>query len=172
MSLMDPLEKLEALHEISAVKARYCRYIDTKQWRFLRDLFSADARFEGFGSAPDGCDADTFVKGVSERLSDAVSVHHCHMPEILFQGVGRARAVFAMQDHLEWPSPILLKEAPEARGFVGYGYYEEAYIREHGAWKIQFVRLTRLRIDPLPPGGAFAGTATLRRPSADWLHTA
>lgn len=169
---MDVPETFEALQAIHALKARYCRYIDTKQWAALRSLFSESARFEGFGSAPDGADADAFVAGVSARLREAVSIHHCHTPDIVFFGAGHARGVWAMQDHLEWPQPLQLKEAPEARGFVGFGHYEEAYVREHGVWKMDFLRLTRLRIDPLPGGGAFPNTAALRRASPDWLDQA
>ena len=167
---MDLLEKLGALEDIRALKARYCRYIDTKQWERLRTLFSAGARFEGFGSAPDGADADAFVRGVATRLREAVSVHHCHTPEIVFFGPSRARGVWAMQDHLEWPQPIQLKEAPAARGFVGFGHYEEEYVREDGAWKMHLLRLTRLRIDPLPTGGIFPDTAALRRTTPAWLE--
>lgn len=166
---MDVHETFEALQAIRALKARYCRYIDTKQWDRLRGLFSAGARFEGFGSAPDGSDAGTFVAGVSARLAEAVSIHHCHTPDIVFKAPDRARGVWAMQDFLEWPQPIRLKEAPEARGFIGWGHYEEAYVREDGVWKMDFLRLTRLRIDPLPTGGAFPDTAALRRASPDWL---
>ncbi len=167
---MDILERAEAREAICALKARYCRFIDTKQWDRLRKLFSADARFEGFGSAPDGADADAFVRGVATRLRDAISVHHCHMPEIVFFGPTSARAVWAMQDHLEWPEPMQLKEAPEARGFIGFGHYEEAYVCEEGVWKMQHLRLTRLRIDPLPPQGAFPGGKVLRRASPTWLE--
>ena len=167
---MDVQEKLQALEDIRSLKARYCRYIETKQWARLRGLFSAGARFEGFGSAPEGADADAFVAGVSARLAEAVSVHHCHTPEIVFLAPDRARAVWAMQDYLEWPQPIRLKEAPEARGFTGWGHYEEAYVRENGTWKMDFLRLTRLRIDPLPAGGAFVDTTALRRASPDWLE--
>lgn len=169
---MQPIEKMVALEEIRALKSRYCRFIDTKQWDRLRTLFSADARFEGFGSAPDGSDADTFVKGVSFRLREAVSVHHCHTPDIVFFGDSRARGIWAMQDHLEWPQPIQLKEAPQARGFVGFGHYEEEYVREGGAWKMRFLRLTRLRLDPLVPAGVFPNVAALRPASPAWLEAA
>ena len=165
------VDKFEALEDIRALKAKYCRYIDTKQWERLRALFSADARFEGFGSAPDGADADVFVQGVSARLQEAVSVHHCHTPEIVFFGPDRARGVWAMQDFLEWPQAIRLKEAPEARGFVGFGHYEEEYVREGDGWKMRFVRLTRLRVDPLQPSGAFPDVAALRRASPTWLDS-
>lgn len=167
--MIDLLQRQIDLEEIRALKARYCRAIDTKQWAQLRALFSDDARVEGFGSAPDGADADTFVAGVSTRLRDAISVHHCHMPEIVFLDDHRARGVWAMQDHLEWPAPIALKEAPLAHGFVGYGHYEEEYRRVDGRWRTQFMRLTRLRIDPLA-AAPVAQPATLRRACTEWLE--
>lgn len=164
------LDRLLAHNEILELKARYCRYIDTKQWAALRDLFSPQARFEGFGSAPDGCDADRFVQGVSQRLSNAVSIHHCHMPEIVFLDRDTARGVWAMADHLEWPEPIALREAPDACGFVGYGHYEEEYRRIDGRWYMHFLRLTRLRVDDLSPGPAARRSASLRAASTDWLE--
>jgi hypothetical protein len=156
------------LEEIRALKARYCRFIDTKQWAALRGLFTDEARFEGFGSAPDGANADAFVRGVSERLRDAVSVHHCHMPEIVLLDDDTARGVWAMADRLEWPGPIALREAPQACGFAGFGHYEEEYRRVDGRWKMHFLRLTRLRIDLLPAAPE-RPRAALRAASADWL---
>lgn len=162
------VSRFAALEEIRVLKSRYCRAIDTKQWDLLRSLFTHDARFEGFGSAPDGADPDTFVKGVAARLRDAVSVHHCHTPEIVFFDADLARGIWAMQDVLEWPEAMQLKEMPNARGFVGFGYYEEEYRCVDGRWKMHFLRLTRLRVDALPIGEKRAGAA-LRKVSTDWL---
>lgn len=169
--MSDALQRLLDLEDIRALKARYCWSIDTKQWDALRALFAPDARFEGFGSAPDGADAETFVGGVSSRLARAISVHHCHTPEFVFLDADRVRGVWAMQDHLEWPEPIALKEAPEALGFIGYGHYEEEYRRVDGQWRMSFLRLSRLRIDPLPVARA-AQPATLRAARTDWLKAA
>jgi hypothetical protein len=169
---LPPLERLEALEQIRTLKARYCRFIDTKQWQALRGLFSSGARFEGFGSAPDGSDADAFVAGVSSRLAQAVSTHHCHTPEIVLLTPTRARGVWAMQDHLQWPHAIALRELPDATGFVGSGHYEEEYVREEGQWKMAFLRLSRLRIDPLPAGTAFPAGGAGRAPDARWLDPA
>lgn len=169
MTAQPSVQRLLDLEDIRALKARYCRAIDTKQWEQLRKLFGPDARFEGFGSAPDGADADAFVAGVSSRLAQAVSVHHCHTPEFVFLDADRARGVWAMQDHLEWPQPLALKEAPQARGFIGYGHYEEEYRRIDGKWHMTFLRLTRLRIDPLPRGKPSKPIVSLRA-SANWLE--
>jgi hypothetical protein len=156
--------------EIHRLKARYCRFIDTKQWDGLRGLFHPDARFEGFGSAPQGADVDTFVAGVSNRLMHAISVHHCHMPDVVFLGNGHARGTWAMQDHLQWPHAIEMRELGSADGFVGFGFYEDEYRRSDGAWKICFSRLVRLRIDALPDTAVFRPRVSYDS-HTDWLPT-
>jgi hypothetical protein len=137
---------LDAIHQL---KARYCRFIDTKQWEKLRGLFMPDARFEGLGSAPTGATVDMFVNGIGTRLAPVISIHHCHMPEIVFTGPDSARGIWAMMDYLEWPEGAGPHEAQGYRGFTGYGHYEEEYMRAADGWRIAFLRLTRLRIDPL-----------------------
>ena len=166
------VQRLLDLEQIRELKARYCRFIDTKQWQLLRSLFTDGARFEGFRAAPTGADADTFVRGVSTRLKDAISVHHCHTPEIVFTDASTARGIWAMMDYLEWPSPVNLPEAPEApaaRGFYGFGHYEEEYRKIGDDWKMHFLRLTRMRIDPLPEGRPAPGPVLLAA-SPGWLN--
>lgn len=155
---------------IQQLKAQYCRYIDTKQWDLLSTLFTEDTIFEGFGSAPDGVNVKQFVSGVSKRLEKAISIHHCHMPEFIFHENGNVKGVWAMQDFLQWPEPITLRETSEATGFVGYGHYEEMYRLDKGQWRICFMRLTRLRLDPLPTQTAWPQSDGLRRASSEWLR--
>ena len=128
MDLADTdIQRLLDIEGIKRLKARYCRYIDTKQWTKLSALFAPSARFEGFLSAPAGADVGTFVRGVSQRLQNCISIYHCHMPEIVFPQATVARGVWAMMNHLEWPMGSLPFEMPGQRGFVGFGHYEEEY---------------------------------------------
>jgi len=145
-------EMLPAIAEIGVLKARYCRFIDTKRWEDLRSLFVEDAKFEGLGSAPQGANLDMFINGISARFAQATSVHHCHMPDIVLTGADRARGTWAMMDYVQWPTGFDVAEVPGHPGFFGYGYYEEEYARRDGLWKISFLRLTRIRFDALPPG--------------------
>lgn len=137
--------------EIHKLKGRYCRYIDTKQWEYVRGLFLEDAMFSGFGSAPTGSDRDDFIAGVSSRLQNSVSVHHCHTPEIHFLSEIRARGIWVMEDYVEWPHESDLKEAAGAVGYRGYGFYEDEYLLTTEGWRIIYTRLSRLRIDALMP---------------------
>jgi hypothetical protein len=162
---------LLSLERIAQLKARYCRYIDTKQWDRLRTVFAADCRFEGLGSAPAGADVDTFVNGVSARLGPTISVHHVHQPEIVLTGASTATGVWAMEDYVEWQDGGTVKEAPGAKGFRGYGHYEEEYRNEGGQWKISFLRLTRLRIDAVPADNPPARMGACQA-SPDWVEKA
>lgn len=165
------LETLLALERIKRLKAAYCRYLDTKQWERLRGLFADDTVFDGFGSAPTGSTVDQFIAGISGRLTDAVTIHHCHMPEIEFLAPDRARGVWAMMDLVELGGGRSPREAPGHRGFIGHGHYEEEYRLVEGEWKFAFLRLTRLRLDPLPHDYPMPRTDLLMA-SPDWLPVA
>jgi hypothetical protein len=149
---MTESSQLADLEQIKQLKSRYCRYVDLKHWERLRALFTEDARFEGLGSAPTGAGVEQFVSGISTRLADCVSIHHCHTPDIVFMDADRARGIWAMMDYLQWSNPVQIREVPGAVGFVGYGHYEEEYRRTGHGWRIALLRLTRLRIDAVMPG--------------------
>lgn len=161
-------ERLVDREKIKTLKAQYCRFLDTKQWDPLRRLFLDEATFDGFGSAPTGSTADQFIAGASARLQEALTVHHCHMAEIAFDGPDRARAVWAMVDvvqFLDGREPI---EAPGHSGFTGFGHYEDAYRRVDGIWVFASKRLSRIRIDPIPNDQPPALTNRLKAHS-DWV---
>jgi SnoaL-like protein len=162
---------LLSLERIAQLKARYCRYIDTKQWDKLPSVFTADCRFEGLGSAPAGANVGAFVQGVSTRLGPTISVHHVHQPEIVLTSASTAAGVWAMEDFVEWQDGGTVKEAPGSKGFRGYGHYEEEYRNEGGEWKISFLRLTRLRIDPVPADAPPARMGACQA-SLDWIEKA
>lgn len=164
----DRLRELHDRERIRELKSRYCRYLDTKQWDRLRHLFTDDCVFEGFGSAPDGATPDDFVAGVTARLGDCISIHHVHSPDIRFVDADHARVVWAMMDFLQWPRLMDLREVGKAHGFTAYGHYEEACRRVDGEWKLSRMRLTRLRMDPLPGTPPWPSPGFLRA-SSDWV---
>jgi hypothetical protein len=159
------------IEEIKQLKARYFRYVDTKQWEKLRTVFTDDVRFEGITPHDPGPDA--FIATQSARLAEAKSIHQGHMPEIRIVRPDYARGTWSMFDWVEFPEPAT--EGPRAgqRGAVGYGYYQEQYRKVDGTWKISFMRLTRQRVEPLfgrgvtyelEPGRIATG-------GADWLES-
>ncbi len=163
------IERLLDFEHVKRLKAEYCRFVDTKQWARLRALFTEDVVFDGFGSAPSGSTLDTFISGISSRLADAVTVHHCHMPEIEFIAPGRVRVVWAMMDIVELFGDRSPREAPGHRGFIGLGHYEDEYRKIDGEWKIAYTRLSRLRLDPMPHDHPVA-RRDLNGVSENWLR--
>jgi len=165
MSLADQkavsdVARLAAIQEISALKARYFRFMDTKQWAdwegvfapgVLMDMVGEAAGLKSLGfSLPD--DVSMTWRG-REQLRSAVggalegvrTVHHGHMPELEILSETEARGIWAMED--------LLVYSPEAGapvpGFRGYGHYHDTYVKLDGRWYIQSTRLERLFLLPL-----------------------
>ncbi len=144
----EPLRRLLDAEEIARLKARYFRFLDTKDWEAFGALFTADAVMEADGYVREGRQA--IIDFLPPILAQATTVHHGHMPEITFTGPDEAEGVWAMDDYLEFPG-----SGPPS-GFHGYGHYHDRYVRTVDGWRLAAVRLTRLRVDPLPgglPGG-------------------
>ena len=136
---------VEAIHRL---KARYFRYMDTKDWRAWRDQFTDNAALIiDHGVSVGGADArtdppiiggDAIVAHVRSIIGTARTVHHGHMPEIDILSSVTARGIWAMEDIVEWP---------DGRQIRGYGHYHEEYRLVGQCWKIERLHLTRLRID-------------------------
>jgi hypothetical protein len=150
--------RLVDLYAIQQLKARYFRYIDTKQWDLFRGLFTDDAAFFFFDDSDFHADStgappratrefsggDKFVGRVSKILETAVTVHHGHMPEIEFTGPGEATGIWAMYDWVD--------DFEKGYATKGAGHYHEKYLKgDDGCWRISELRLTRLRTDLLDP---------------------
>jgi hypothetical protein len=139
---------LGATEEIKALKARYFRTMDTKNWAGFGAGFTTDATMDVSGELPgaaasDGivCGRDAIVSFVRAAIDVVTTVHHGHMPEIEILSASRAHGVWAMEDRLWWP------DGAPIRSMHGFGHYHETYERRDGRWLIASTRLTRLRVD-------------------------
>jgi hypothetical protein len=153
---MDMLNRLQAVEDIKTLKARYFRGVDTKDRELLRSVFTDAATADYRGAATDpqsGINAvpstteevvrggDAIADGVMAAVATLVTVHHASIPEIEITGEDTATGIWPMVDRLRMAPDALVK------GLVGYGHYHETYVRQNGSWKIQTLRLTRLRVD-------------------------
>ena len=126
---------------IRNLKALYFRYLDTRRWQDLKSLLTDD--FVGDYGASDEeqfSGPEAFLEGLQSNLEGATTVHHGHMPEIAFQDVDHASAIWAMEDIVQTPEYDL----------HGYGHYSDEYRRVDGRWRISRTRLTRLKLDVTP----------------------
>ncbi len=121
------------------LKARYCRFLDSKDWDGYVGLFTDDfvldtspaggLRIEGKAAAV------AYVR--SSITQDTITTHHVHNPEIEISG-DTATAIWAMQDRNIWPN---------GRQLLGFGHYHERYVKQDGAWRISESQLTRLNVE-------------------------
>ncbi|MEV0355021.1 nuclear transport factor 2 family protein [Nocardia sp. NPDC050697] len=140
---------------ITALKARYCRYLDTKRWAEWRALFTdgfvSDTSAAG-GQVVTG--ADAFVAYIRATLGDGrPTVHQVHNPELELTSATTATGVWALHD--------VVRLGP---GFDlhGYGHYHETYEKQGGTWRIATSALTRVREDIRTPLVAVRLTPRLR----------
>lgn len=135
---------LEEIESIKLVKARYCRFLDTKDIESWRALFAPDVVVRlDLAVSTGGADPQTgpplngfdeFFPVVWGGVEHAATVHHCHTPEIEITGPGRATGIWAMEDWLFF----------DAGGSLhGAGHYHETYEKRDGSWVITSLHLTR-----------------------------
>jgi len=152
---MDLIEKLNAIEEIKRLKARYLRFVDTKDWEGMREVFCEDAildlRYSGevtdqFEPLPECQDPrvfrsrDAILEFLRLRIDPKRTVHqgHCHEVEIL--SAHEARGIISLEDRI--------MEADGSKLVMqGWGHYHEQYRHERGAWRIASSRVTRLHIE-------------------------
>ena len=134
------MDDLDAIHQL---KARYFRFMDTKDWDGMRTVFAPDVHIdmeaEGGGVHDD---VESFFTMLVASIGDVTTVHHGHMPEIEFTSPTTATGIWAMEDKLRWP---------DGTAMHGYGHYHETYAKgDDGQWRITSLRLARLRVDFTP----------------------
>jgi SnoaL-like domain len=137
-ALEDDVRRLRDIQEITQLKARCCRLIDTKDWDGYGELLVEDFRLTSdAGTRNSRAEVLALLAG---SLAHATTVHHVHMPEITVSG-DTATAIWAMNDYVAFPS--------EGSPFVirGYGHYHEEYVRTGEGWRVKSSVLERLRVD-------------------------
>jgi SnoaL-like domain len=133
------------IESIKQLKARYCRYLDTKDWAAWRGIFTDDFVSDTEGSGGKIITgADEFVAYIRKTLGkpSQPTVHQVHAPEIELTSQTSARGVWALQD--------VVRLAP-GLNLNGYGHYHETYEKVDGQWRIKTSKLTRLRVDIFNP---------------------
>ena len=136
---------------IRRLKARYCRFLDTKDYEAWKALFAPDVVVKldmaistggaDGQTAPDLNGLDAFVPVVLGGVEHAQTKHHVHTPEIDLTSDTTASAIWAMEDLLLFP---------DGGELFGAGHYHETYEKRDGGWVITSLHLTRtiLRFTP------------------------
>jgi ketosteroid isomerase-like protein len=139
-NLRAAIERLVAIEEIRQLKAKYFRFVDTKQWADFADLFIEDLQIDFEESTSRPLSKAEFVASAERHFTGAMSVHHGHVPEIEIVDDTHATGIWPMFDLVETP--------PDSKyvSHTGWGHYTEEYRKEaDGRWRIARTRLSRLK---------------------------
>jgi hypothetical protein len=156
----DKAATLLAIESIKQLKARYCRYLDSKDWAAWRSIFTDDFvsdTAEAGGKVIVG--ADDFVAFTRNNIGRPAqaTAHQVHAPEIELTSATTAHGVWALQDVVRFGPGVTL---------VGYGHYHETYQNIDGKWLIKSSKLTRLREDIVTPLFSLYISERIRRAAA------
>jgi hypothetical protein len=125
------LQQLSDLEEIRTLKHRYFRCIDTANIAELAELFTPDVTIDYRGGH-----YRVTLRGRENMLeflansfhSDAVAMHHGHMPEISLTGRDSADGTWYLED-------VFISLTDRTR-VVGSAIYKDRYVRLGDLWKI------------------------------------
>jgi hypothetical protein len=144
-----------AIEDIKQLKARYFRFMDTRDFDSMAQVFCVDAQFdcsEGMRVQPVGGDwqgpigpvvegRDAIMAWIREAFRERTSVHHGHCHEVTIVSETEAHGIIAMEDYIR-------SHDRQTKLIHAAGHYHERYRVEDGAWRIAKTRLTRLFTGP------------------------
>lgn len=143
------LQQLSDLEDIRTLKHRYYRGIDTADQALLAPLFTDDIQVEYRGG-----EYLVRLQGKDQMLeflmnsfnSDAVAMHHGHMPDISFTGEDSAEGLWYLEDiYISLERKVIT---------AGSAIYRDRYVRVDGGWKMSHTEYDRIMelVEPIRPG--------------------
>ncbi len=136
---MNDAISFEDWQAICNAKARYCRYLDSKQWDDFTALFTEEYELD----VSEGTGMDVIVGRaeaiamVRQSIETAKTAHQVHTPEMTRDGDG-IEVIWAMQDRVVWSEEMAL---------TGYGTYHERWVKVGAEWKIAKLKLSRYIVE-------------------------
>src|ERR1700694_2719939 len=145
---MNTLDELIAIRAIEGVKARYCRFLDTKRWADWGMLFTENATLDVSEDVTPEMGPQiihgrqAIVAQVRGVVDTARTTHQVHSPEITLISATAANGIWAMHDVVVWPDGVA-RPVPGLNSLTGFGHYHETYALVAGEWRIAPLRLSR-----------------------------
>ena len=126
---MTPADLVE-IEEIKAVKYRYLRAVDTRDWDLLESTLTEDATsaYSSGKLSYQGRDAILSFLRESMPEKDMLTSHKVHHPEIELTGPETATARWALED--------VVIIVPAGLTIRGAAYYEDRMVKVDGGWRI------------------------------------
>ncbi|ADH88614.1 conserved hypothetical protein [Ancylobacter novellus DSM 506] len=130
------------IEQVRRAKARYARFLDTKDWDGFAALFEPNVRVRMFDPAGNIIvshdDRDSFVEAARVGLEGGQSIHQMHNDEIDRVSEDEISAIWSMEDM------IIFRPGSVGPGRMhGYGHYHELWRRGPDGWRIARLELRR-----------------------------
>jgi len=126
----DPAADLLTREEIKALKYRYLRCLDLKDWAGFEDVFVPEAT--GAYAGLDFADRTALVTYMRENLGPGlITLHQVHHPEITLRVDGDpdvAKATWYLADRVLVPAFDYVLE--------GAAFYDDTYVRTADGWRV------------------------------------
>lgn len=160
-AIMDPLQPIvdimpytpspiSAIDQVRLAKARYCRYLDTRQWDAFGALFvpAPDIRMiDAAGELLVSFSArEAFVDAARDYLAGAHSIHQVHNDELTQVSDSAISAIWSMEDYIVFPD---VADGRPSRHH-GYGHYHEDWVLGPDGWRIASLALRRTILEITP----------------------
>jgi hypothetical protein len=155
MVALSDIQRLLALEEIHLLKARRDRAVDAKDWATYEALHAPDHHSYNEDYAA-WTTAVEMIANLRVIMSQLVTTHHSHTPEIDFESPAKASGIWAMKGVSLW------QQDGQEHWFIGWGHYFETYEKRDGRWLFSSRRLKYIHTRA-SPGAIFPPPAASSR---------
>ena len=140
--LATEIRRLSDIEAIKALKARFVRLADAKDWEaWGREVLAEDCHIHNDAGPIDG--RARIVELTAQALADATATHWLHAPEITITGPDTACAIWPVSDHIS----LVFRGTPMV--VRGWGHYHDDYVRTADGWRLLRCRLVRQHVERL-----------------------
>lgn len=136
------IKRLEDVHEIGQLRAKYCQHLDDGRWDELAGLFTADGRFVGLSTATGRAELRTFFANLP-RGPLAAWWHFSANETVTVDGDAASGQTWLYQ-------PCVV----EGEAHVAAGRYTDSMVRQDGEWLFRERKVTFFWWVPLAEGWA------------------
>jgi hypothetical protein len=142
------LEDLVTIYEITQLKYRYLRAIDTQDWKLIATLFTEHARAWYSNGDLSANGRENIVAALSTSMKPSIYSSHIGLhPEITVMSATTAKGQWRFEDVVHFLEPDASLIVAPVRGgerLIGAGYYYDEYEKIDGQWKIASTGYIRL----------------------------
>jgi hypothetical protein len=139
---------LITIHEITQLKYRYMRAVDTQDWDLMATAFAKNARTWYDSGTLSATGRDNIVAMFRNSMKPSIYSSHIALhPEITLTGATTAKGTWRFEDvvHLLEADPTsVVSNDQGGERLIGAGYYYDEYEKEDGQWKIASTGYVRL----------------------------